>query len=208
MAVTLQFKLSFTQLINSEDVESSIGVSKIIASFLVCLMLSSSVLAGETDSLLHILDKAIAARPQYNKIREAKIDSLKRLSASSTDGAEKYRLYFQIFREYRSYNMDSAMKVAREKKIIAGQSGNPQNVYESEMNISEILGIMGMYKESIDILDKIDKKKLDKAQKTFYFHLHHSLYIRLSEIAVLICTFLFAIELLMIAKFVESASSQ
>ncbi len=159
-------------------------MKKTIASFLVCLMLSSSVLAGKTDSLLHILDKAIAARPQYNKIREAKIDSLKRLSASSTDGAEKYRLYFQIFREYRSYNMDSAMKVAREKKIIAGQSGNQQNIYESEMNISEILGIMGMYKESIDILDKIDKQKLDKAQKTFYFHLHHSLYIRLSEIAV------------------------
>lgn len=49
------------------------------------------------------------------------------------------------------------------------------------MNIAEILGIMGMYKESLEIMDRMDFHQLNKQQKAFYFHLHHSLYTRLSE---------------------------
>lgn len=137
--------------------------------------------AGQTDSLLKELDRVILNRSQYQKIREIRIDSLKTLIENTDKKEDQYAAMLRVFREYRSYNMDSALAVAIRKKTLAEETGSRRNIHESEMNIAEILGIMGMYKESLEIMDKMEFEKLDKREKAFYFHLHHSLYTRLSD---------------------------
>lgn len=137
--------------------------------------------AGQTDSLLQELDRAIMNRVQYQNAREMRIDSLKTLYEHIRSKEDKYTVLYRIFREYRSYNMDSALSVARRKKALADETGSRQKKDESEMNVAEILGIMGMYKESLEIMDRMDFSKLGEEQKAFYYHLHHSLYTRLSE---------------------------
>lgn len=136
---------------------------------------------GQTDSLLSELDKAVQNRVRYQNAREIRIDSLKTLFAGTSSLEDRYRVQYRIFREYRSYNMDSALAVAVRKKALAEETGNPRNRDESEMNVAEILGIMGMYKESLEIMDGMDISRMDRSLKSFYFHLHHSLYTRLSE---------------------------
>lgn len=136
---------------------------------------------GQTDSLLKELDRVILNRTQYQKVREIRIDSLKTLFEHTPNKEEQYTVLYRIFREYRSYNMDSALSVAVRKKALAEKAGIQQNIYGSEMSVAEILGIMGMYKESLEIMERMDFSKLDGQQKAFYYHLHHSLYTRLSE---------------------------
>lgn len=136
---------------------------------------------GQTDSLLRELDRVIQNRSQYQKAREIRIDSLKTLFELTGSKEEKYKVLYRVFREYRSYNMDSALSVAIRKKALAEETGIQRNIHESEMSVAEILGIMGMYKESLEIMDRMDFSKLDEQHKAFYFHLHHSLYTRLSE---------------------------
>lgn len=154
-------------------------MKKVIVFFF--LVFYPCILLAQADSLLSILDLAILNRATYNTQREVRIDSLKSLVRSENNNDQRYSLMQRVFREYRSYHMDSALAVAQVKLELSKRSCSIQNVYESEMNIAEILGIMGMYKESLEILDKTEFQKLDTTQKAFYFHLHHSLYTRLAD---------------------------
>jgi hypothetical protein len=59
---------------------------------------------------------------------------------------------------------------------MASRLNNRQMLYEAEMNIAEMLGKMGMYKETFDIMGPIKKNELDKEQWGYYFHVYHSIY--------------------------------
>jgi hypothetical protein len=48
--------------------------------------------------------------------------------------------------------------------------------YEAQMNMAEMLGKMGMYKETFDIMARIKMNDLEKSQWPYYFHLFHSIY--------------------------------
>lgn len=133
------------------------------------------------DSLLNELDITIKNRIQYNKIRELRIDSLKSMLIRNIDTESSYKTCHRLYKEYRNYNMDSALYMANKKYILAQNLGNVQYQYTAKMNTAEILGIMGMYKEAFDIADKIDKKKLDEDQFPYYYHFYHSTYSLLFE---------------------------
>lgn len=136
---------------------------------------------NQMDSLLNELDLTIKNRTRFNRIKELRIDSLKTKLDKNTDSEDSYKIYHRLYREYRNYNMDSALYMATMKYDIAQAVGNKQYQYTANMNISEILGIMGMYKEAFNIADEIDKKELDKDQLPYYYHLYHSTYSLLYE---------------------------
>jgi hypothetical protein len=134
-----------------------------------------------SDSLLLVLDKTIKEKSLYAEKKERRIDSLKLWMNSEADMEQRYHIYQKLYEEYRGYNMNSALSVAEKNRMIAAELQNQQLINASEMNISELLGIMGMYKESLDRIDKIDRQQLDRQQLTHYFHLYHSLYALMSE---------------------------
>lgn len=133
------------------------------------------------DSLLNELDLTIKNRPQYDKIKELRIDSLKIELGRNINLERSYDLYHQLYKEYRNFNMDSALYMATQKYNIAQKIGNEQYQYTADMNIAEILGIMGMYKEAFDIADRIEKSKLDEDQLPYYYHMYHSTYLLLFQ---------------------------
>jgi hypothetical protein len=138
----------------------------------------------QRDSLLLVLDKAIKEKSAYAEKKERRIDSLKILLAEEPHLEQRFYIYRKLYKEYRRYNMDAALSVADKELAIAKELQNQQYIYIAEMNTSEILGIMGMYKESLDIIDNIDRWKLDKEQWSYYFHLYHSLYSLMYENAL------------------------
>lgn len=154
--------------------------------FSFLLLFSLSILSGveaknQLDSLLNELDRTIKNKPQYNKIKEARIDSLKNKLAMEPNLESLYNIYHRLYREYRNFNMDSALHMAYTKYDTAKKLKNEQYEYTAEMNIAEILGIMGMYKEAFDIVDKIDKNNLEKNQLPYYYHFYHSTYLLLLD---------------------------
>lgn len=136
---------------------------------------------NEVDSLLKVLDNTIKEHRIYEQKKELRIDSLKLKLNSMTDIDERYHLSHKLFREYRNYNMDSALYNANQKLELAEKLANPEYIRIANMNIAEILGIMGLYKESLDIMGQIDKNSLDDKERAYSFHIYHSLYTLMSE---------------------------
>ena len=131
---------------------------------------------GSADSILRLLDNEIKKRPGFARIKEHRIDSLKAVARQSSDLGKSYVLYDRIFKEYKHYNLDSALWAAKKKNTIAATLSNVQFQYESQMNIAEMLGKMGMYKETFDIMGRINRSDLDKPLWSYYYHLYHSIY--------------------------------
>ena len=135
----------------------------------------------QSDSLLHVLDKVIMEKSNYSRIREKRIDSLQTIINRESDLSKRHEIYQKLYTEYRHYNMNSALSIAEKKELVAKELNDRQLVYLAKMNQAEILGIMGMYKESLDITNKIDRKKLVPEQWSYYYHLYHSLYYLMSS---------------------------
>ncbi|WP_185154806.1 DUF6377 domain-containing protein [Dysgonomonas sp. 25] len=160
-------------------------MKKLLFLLLLCISLPS-LSAGNlpSDSLLKVLDNTIKLRPQYSMKKESRLDSLKTALNKSTNPQYIYNIYNRLYKEYRNYNMDSALYVAYQKYEVANRLDNKQFMYSSEMNVAEILGIMGMYKEAFDIANEIDKQQLDAEELAYYYHLYHSTYSLLLENAL------------------------
>ena len=148
----------------------------IIIFILILLNVSVSTAQKPSDSLLIVLDKTITQKSAYSELRERRIDSLLTMINQEADLNQRYQIYQQLFKQYRHYNMNSALSVAEKKLLIAEELKDQQLIYFAKMNAAEILGIMGMYKESLDITNNIDRHHLDPQYWPYYFHLYHSLY--------------------------------
>jgi len=155
--------------------------------FLIVLLFQTiSVFATlkRSDSLLFVLDKTIKEKQLYAEKRERQIDSLRTLLNMEADLEQRYYIYHELYWKYRHYNMNSALSIAEKQSMIALELHDRQLLNSAEMNAAEILGIMGMYKESLDVIDKIARDQLDNQQWSYYFHLHHSLYLLMYENAL------------------------
>ncbi|WP_165043497.1 DUF6377 domain-containing protein [Dysgonomonas sp. ZJ709] len=149
---------------------------KLLTLLLLFSTLSSFGTNAQLDSLLNVLDITIKERPEYSKIKELRIDSLKTQLTKITDLEQRYIIYQNLFSECRNYNMDSALWVANERLVISQKLNSQKYIYSSQMNIAEIMGIMGMYKEALDIMNAIDRNQLDSKQESYYLHIYHSIY--------------------------------
>ncbi len=173
----------FAPIINSTSV-TSIFMKRLF--FILVLSFSSRVAIAQfnMDSLLHLVDKAIEKRPEFSKLKETRIDSLKLVLSKEQNPKTRYQLNDRLFNEYKHYQMDSALSVAKTKYAIAQQMNHKQLQYESRMNIAETLGKMGMYKETFDIMGQIGKSDLEDNLWGYYFHLYHSIYSLLFQSAL------------------------
>ncbi|NMA73737.1 MAG: hypothetical protein GX963_06155 [Bacteroidales bacterium] len=149
----------------------------LLAFFPIFMVASNS----QIDSLLLVLDSTIENRDFYHKRKEQKIDSLKYLLLNVSNMEEQYTMLTHIFEEYNKYNLDSALNIANEKYKLAELLKNKHYTRLADLNISEVLGRMGMYKEALDILGSIPSDSLNQEVKIYYYHLYHSLYLLLEE---------------------------
>jgi len=151
-------------------------MKKIILLILLSIALFP-VFAGENvDSLLQVLDKTIVQRKEFSDKKERELKELKQAFDNSRDLFDKFNYTDKLFDAYKHYNLDSAIAAARTKLTVAQQLHDKQLELQSQMNIAEIMGKMGIYKETFDCMAKIDKSQLKKDQWGYYYHLYHSIY--------------------------------
>lgn len=151
-------------------------MKKIILLILLSIALFP-VFAGENvDSLLQVLDKTIMQRKEFSDKKERELKVLKQAFDNSRDLFDKFNYTDKLFDAYKHYNLDSAIAAARTKLTVAQQLHDKQLELQSQMNIAEIMGKMGIYKETFDCMAKIDKSQLKKDQWGYYYHLYHSIY--------------------------------
>ena len=135
----------------------------------------------QSDSLLFMLDKTISDKHLYAEKRERQIDSLRTLLITEAATEQRFNIYHELYWKCLKYNINEALSFAEKQTIIATEARNRQLLISARMNEVEALGIMGMYKESLDVINEIDRKQLDSQQWAFYYHNYHSLYLLMSE---------------------------
>ncbi len=114
------------------------------------------------DSLLNVLDLTIQEHETYVAQRESCIKHLKELTHGiEPNSAEQYNLNSQIYKEYKAFICDSAIHYLNENIRIAERLRDTDRKIESQLRkLSLLLSSTGMYKESLDVLESVDRRKI------------------------------------------------
>lgn len=113
------------------------------------------------DSLLNVLDLTIREHETYVVQRESRIRHLKELTHGiEVNSVEHYNLNSQIYKEYKAFICDSAIYYLNENIQIAERLHDIDRKIESQLQLSLLLSSTGMYTESIDVLESVDRQKV------------------------------------------------
>ena len=137
-----------------------------------------------TDALLRQIDGIIKNRQTYGAEKEARIADLKKLLSEATSDEQRYGFCGRLFDEYRAYNLDSSYVYAQKKQNLASHMGKQDYLDDSAMNMAEVMGTTGMYKEALEQLGQIDKKTLPDYLYSYYYHLYRTIYGLMGDYAV------------------------
>ena len=137
-----------------------------------------------TDALLREIDGLIKNRRTYGVEKEARIADLKKLLAEATSDEQRYGFCGRLFDEYRAYNLDSSFVYAQRKEELAHRMDKLDYLDDAAMNMAEVMGTTGMYKEALELLGQIDKKTLPDYLYGYYYHLYRTIYGLMGDYAV------------------------
>jgi predicted Holliday junction resolvase-like endonuclease len=134
------------------------------------------------DSLLKELDNTVDNYQLYSSRKESEINKLKESLKQNANNIRKQEVYGKLYDEYKLYQSDSALVYARKNFQIAEKLANPRKITESRLDLSSIMGTLGMYKEATDLLNKININT-SPYLKAYYFTVNSAVYGYMSDYA-------------------------
>lgn len=133
------------------------------------------------DSLLNVLDQTIGRHKEYVEIREGRIRSLKEeLKKSGLLPAEVFSINMQLYKEYRPYRCDSAISYLNRNLDLAEEMNDSDKIIEVRLPLAYYLSSVGMYKESMDVLEAIHRGTLGPKFLVDYYNTTRHVYSELS----------------------------
>lgn len=131
----------------------------------------------ENEKLLKELDKVISNKKYYHNLREEKLSQLKDSLKRSNDITEKYNISGALFYEYLHYQADSSLYYINMKHKYFPLLNNPELEDEILINRAEVFGVMGMYNEAKNELDKVNKANItNKGLLGYYYRTRRAYY--------------------------------
>lgn len=162
-------------------------MKKTLFFFCTLLLCAAALRAGTTriDLLLDSLDNVIRERSHYIGQKEERLYKLKMTFYDGMPDAERFERLNVLLEEYRSYNTDSALAVMQERLSLARQLRNREYLDNARMNLAEILGIAGMYKEALEQMQAVCLDSLPGYLRAYYYHNLRTLYSWMADYVVL-----------------------
>ncbi|GHT51540.1 hypothetical protein AGMMS49982_09250 [Bacteroidia bacterium] len=117
---------------------------------------------AKPDSIFSVLSHEMDNRDKYIRQKEQKIDQVKQMLVVPflTDN-QRATVYEQLFHEYQSFQVDSAVHYLELTMEIAKRHCNTECVYKLQMNLSYSYWIRGRFVDSIHELETLDRGQLD-----------------------------------------------
>ena len=139
--------------------------------FLVFTLLANySYASNHIDSLLITLESKMNNRLIFDNGKEKTIDNYKTILADSLLNDEtRFLITKKLIYELEYYSFDAALYYSLENQKLASKINNPIFISESKILIAKILIESGRYKESLDILNEIQRKKIPSELLSSYF---------------------------------------
>lgn len=139
-----------------------------------------SAAAYNTDSLLIVLDNIIRDKGKYESLKQSSITRHKERLANTQNDIERFRESGNLFFEYRTYKLDSAMYYALKRVNIAANLGIEDSLSVAKMNEADGLKGLGKYNEGLALLNSLPKNRFT-VSNPYYYHLFHSITLSLSK---------------------------
>ena len=123
----------------------------------------------DLETLYREIDDAIEHSSEYVNHYEAEIRKVKDACQKETVYQKRLQLLQQLADMYKGYNNDSAMLYIQQYISQAEQMDNQQAVRSGRIQLAFQCSTVGLYTESIGILNAIDSRTLDRQGQTDYF---------------------------------------
>ena len=143
---------------------------------LLCMYVRSSA-ADRPDNaaLLLQLDRMIGQREIYQQKVEQEIADLQRLLEYAEDDKQKFELLGRLFGKYRSFKVDQAMAVAKERLSLAETWGGEYS-NQALMNMADAVNKAGRHEQALQLLSQVKQTGAVKAD-TYFYYLYHTTYL-------------------------------
>lgn len=128
-------------------------------------------LAELTDSL----ECAIRQHDRYVARREARIARLKQEGKEVADES-LFRLYSQIYEEYKAYICDSAIHYLHLNLRWTIEHQRPDAATQTRIELARLMAAAGMYQEATQLLQQTDRPTLPDRLLPAYYDSYHKLY--------------------------------
>ena len=131
---------------------------------------------GPNESVLKELDRVIEEKHSFHVEKEKEIDEIKARLHRSKDHGEKYELCGSLFYLYLHYQADSSLYYINEKMHLLPLLDKPELKNEIIINRAEVMGVMGMYNESLEQLRQINPQVLKQGPLNYYYRTFRPIY--------------------------------
>src|SRR5690606_18393717 len=141
------------------------------------------VLYSQEHSILAELQKTLDSTVIYDKAKHKTLKEIKlELATSSPLNLEnRFSLYNRLFEQYKVFKSDSAYFFSLKTKEVADQLNDSSRINKAHLNLADIAISVGMYKEALDYLQKIQLKSLNNNDKPMYYGLYGRCYSDMAE---------------------------
>lgn len=135
-------------------------MKRILALLLLVIPTCISAHEGRVDSLMNELEQQIGQRYRYVKVKEQYLEQLKHKLQFASNARGLFLISHNLFKEYQSYNYDSAYYYIERTKGFARKLKQPALVSYCKIEQSFVFLSSGLFKEALDTLESINDKTL------------------------------------------------
>jgi len=116
----------------------------------------------EMDSIFQILSQAMRDKKVYMIEKERRINDVKQLlNTPDLSDSQLYSIYRQLYNEYNTYKIDSAMQYCELNLKLAEKLKNLEYIYDTKLDLSFSYWLEGRFLEALNLLDNLDRKSFD-----------------------------------------------
>ncbi|RRD89358.1 hypothetical protein EII33_10145 [Bacteroides heparinolyticus] len=149
----------------------------IFLSLLICICFDMAATDQMNDAaLLQKLDKMIDRREVYQQQVEKEISNLRRTLIYAEDDKQKFDILGDLFIKYRSFRIDTAMIIAKERLQLAENLRDEEIINQGLMNVADVLNKMGKHENALIELSKV-KRTEAVLKDTYFYYLYHTIYL-------------------------------
>lgn len=129
------------------------------------------------DSALLLLYKTMLDKDSFMLEKELKIVEIKKMfETPNLRDEQRYDINLKLYNEYKTYISDSAIHYTKKNIEIAQKLNVPVWRNESQLDLVSLYIIAGMYIESINLLETIEKKELPDWLLVRYYDCYKQLF--------------------------------
>lgn len=150
----------------------------LVSTILFLCFCSGIPAADKTDddaALLLKLDKMIEQREVYQHKVEREITGIRRSLDYAEDDKQKFDILGDLFTKYRSFKIDTALIVAKERLRLAETLGG-EYLNQGLMNVADVMNKMGKHEHALIVLGRVKRTEAVKAD-TYFYYLYHTTYL-------------------------------